>query len=93
MRWLPWAWPPRAVWRGHDKDGVDAVTAAAGMVGDRRWTVADEAVRPPSCFGAPDKDSVPGAAAAALARVTAGALDPSCDWERLLSFTVLAPWD
>ena len=81
------------VWRGRDKDGVDAVTAAAGMAGARRWTVADEAVRPPSRFGAPDKDSVPGAAAAAPARVTTGAADPSCDWERLPSFTVLAPWD
>ena len=44
------------VWRGRDKDGVDAVTAAAGMAGARRWTVADEAVRPPSRFGAPDKE-------------------------------------
>ena len=36
---------------------------------------------------------MPGAAAAAPARVAAGAPDLSCDWERLPSFTVLAPWD
>ena len=69
----------RAIRRCRDKDRVDAATAAAGMAGARRWTVPDEAVRPPPRFGAPDKDSVHGAAAAAPARVAAGAPDPSCN--------------